>query len=177
MRIRAVAGAGGPRTFVSAIVTASVIALALTAGVGSAGGATAPPPPKGWLSGWPLPNAKFIGRYRLTSSRVTNPAVKSGTTTGELTLFLQTTFAGSTPVPAGIISLHSADTTTVVYLTSLDHKQMTLVSLVHGGSFVAPVTGRFIVSTLANGTITGTLTDAKLAKRVLTFKRFSKRTQ
>jgi hypothetical protein len=160
---------------VTAVVVAGV--LALTAGAGPAGAAAPPPPPKGWLSGWPFPNAKFIGRYRLTSSRVTNPGVKSGTTTGELTLFLQTTYAGSTPTPAGIISLHSADTTTVVYLTDLDHKQMTLVSLVHGGSFVAPATGRFIVSKLTTGKITGTLTDAKLATRVLTFQRFSKRTQ
>jgi hypothetical protein len=139
--------------------------------------AIAAPPPKGWVAGWSTPNSKFIGRYRLASSVVSNPSMPAGTTTGELTLFLQTTYAGSTPVPAGIISLHTAQSTTVVYLTDLDHTGTTLKALVHGGSFVAPATGRFILSRLSGGEITGTLTDAKLAKRVLTFKRFSKRTQ
>jgi hypothetical protein len=172
------AGRDGMRHARSILGAAAIAgALTLTAGAAPAGAASTTPPPKGWLTGWPVPDAKFIGRYRLTSSRITNPAVKSGKTTGELTLFMQTTFASSAPVPAGIISLHTAHTTTIVYLTDLDHKQMTLVSLVHGGSFVAPVTGRFVVAKLAHGTITGTLTDAKLAKRILTFKRFSKRTQ
>jgi hypothetical protein len=166
-----------PRPRVLAAAAASVGILMALASAAPAGAATAPAPPKGWVAGWSLPHAKFVGRYRLASSRISDPSVPAGKTTGELTLFMQTTYAGSPPVPAGIISLHTAKSTTVVYLTDLDHTGTTLKSLVHGGSFVAPATGRFILSKLANGEITGTLTDAKFAKRVLTFKRFSKRTQ
>lgn len=158
-------------------MVALTAATALAVGVGAAGAAGAPPPPKGWVAGWIVPNAKFVGRYRLTSSKVLNPSVTGSKTTGELTLFMQTTYAGSPAVPAGIISLHTAHATDLLYLTELDHTGTTLESLVHGGSFVAPATGRFVLSKLSDGVIRGTLTGTKLARRELTFKRFSKRSQ
>jgi hypothetical protein len=172
-----VEGGGVRKARVRLAAVAAACALVSAAGVESADAASAPAPPKGWVAGWIVPNAKFVGRYRLTASRIVNPGVRGSKTTGELTLFLQTTYAGSPPVPAGIISLHTADTTDVLYLTELDHTGTTLESLVHGGSFVAPATGRFVVSKLAGGEIRGTLTGTRLAKRELTFKRFSKRTQ
>jgi hypothetical protein len=159
------------RGAVPLIATAALVA---PAGVLAAG---APPPPAGWKSGWLAPQSAWIGRYHLVASRAVNPARRLSKFTGELTLFMQSEFAGKPPVPSGIISLHSAKSTVVLYLTELDHDGSTLLALVHGGAFVAPATGKFTLSTLKSGTIEATLVQKGLPTTMVTFKRFSRKPQ
>lgn len=133
-----------------------------------------PPPPKGWEPGWIVKPPAYLGRYKLVSS-VTKSGNRVPHASGELTLFLQTAYATSTPTPSGILNLRTGNTDVVVYLTELDHDGAKLESLVHGGAFVAPADGKFTVSKLANGKLVGTLTQKGAAAQILTFKRFSKK--
>ena len=137
------------------------------------GTSTTPPPVPGWVPGWLVNPPVYEGRYRLVSSTNLNGKKNVGVT-GELTVFMQPPFRGKPAAPAGILALHRRHSQFVFYLTDLDHDGKTLESLVHGGSFLAPATGRFTVSRLAAGRIVGTLTQPGIAAQTLTFRRFSK---
>jgi hypothetical protein len=154
-----------------------LIGAAVFAPASVAMGASAPPPPHGWIAGWQVPDSAFVGRYTLESSKVVTPGVKQTKTKGQLTLFLQKAFASSPAVPAGILALQSSGLSVVLYMTELDHDGSTLLAEIHGGAFVAPRTGTFKLTSLHNGTIVGTLTAKHMAARTLTFKRFSKKPQ
>jgi hypothetical protein len=138
--------------------------------------AKTPPPPPGWKPGWLVSTTAYLGQYHLLSSTSLSGATNAGVQ-GQMTLFMQAAFGGKPPTPGGIISLHATHSTLVFYLTLLDHDGTRLESLVHGGAFVAPATGKFRLSELKNGTIVGTLTQKGLAAQTLTFKRFSKKTE
>jgi hypothetical protein len=138
------------------------------------GTSTTPPPVPGWLPGWLADPTAFEGRYRLVSSIRWN-GQKNVDENGELTVFIQPAFRGKPPAPAGIMALHPRHSLFVLYLTDLDHDGTTLESLVHGGAFLAPATGRFTVSEAAGGRIVGVLRQPGLATQTLTFRRFSKK--
>jgi hypothetical protein len=98
--------------------------------------------------GWGLPTAPYLGRYRLLSTgRVSS---------GELTVFLRKVKA--LKVPSGILALHSARESDVLYLTDLARSGSRRIARVRIGSFLGPAVGSLRGTIPRAGALDATLT-------------------
>ncbi len=120
------------------------------------------------IPGWPGQTAQYLGRYRVVSSSDASLAQQ-----GELTLFMRKVNGQPKPVLSGILSLHGASGSNVLYLTHFVHSGMKLSTTLSAGIYTGPVVGRFVVTTRASGRLTVALVVPGGAPVALRLVRFS----